>query len=295
MTPRQQDVFDTILQIGVPRPHAPAGVVDRVRDGLTDALVPTLRRWDGSSLWVSKSMLTTVLRCEAGFLADRLAGPAAGKHPSAAAGDLAHRAIQLAYTHPGQPVSSYVSAAAVACRRDDPAFATLWDACDIARQSDLLMTATSRVTALLDSWPALQASWEPRFEEPIQAKVAGVTLSARVDLVLGRPRPSGQQSMLVVDWKSGALREHHEFEASFHALVTTLSYGVPPFRSVVYSLTSGEHIGPQIEESLLMSAVDTTARAVTAMVDLLTSRRSPATTCGLAWCSACAGGVPAAA
>lgn len=286
MTPRQQHVFDHVLQIGVTRPHAPPGLVEQVRDRLTAELTPVMRRWESSTLWLSKSAVVSVLRCEAGFLADRTSPPT-GKSPMAAAGDLAHRAIQLAYTHPGQPVGEYVRAAIPACRRADPAFEDMWAQADMAAQSDVIVQATSRVTALLDSWPAIQPSWEPRFEEPFQAKVAGVTLAARADLVLGRPRTTGQQTMVVVDWKSGALRDHHLVEARFHALVATLSFGVPPFRSLVYSLSSGECADPDIVPGTLTAAADDVVTAVTAVVDLLTSRRAPRLECGQAWCPGC--------
>jgi len=190
-------------------------------------------------------------------------------------------------------VAEYVQAAVPACRRADPAFEAFWAAADMAAQSDLVMSATSRVTALLDSWPAIQPAWEPRFEEPFQAKVAGVTLSVRADLVLGRPRATGQQTMVVVDWKSGALRDHHTFEARLHALVATLSFGVPPFRSLVYSLTSGEYTSPPVDAPTLQETVDQVAGAVTAVVDLLTSRRPPRVHCGQSWCRGCVQAVAA--
>lgn len=287
MTPRQADVFENVLAIGTERPYAPVGIVDEVRATVHHGVAGALHRWPEPSLWVSKSAVLSVRRCEAGFVASRAQQPPAGKHAAAAVGDLAHRAIQLAYTHPNHPVSRYVQEAAGACTAADPAFAALWEASDMAAQSDMLMAATSRVTAFLDSWPALRAAWEPRFEEPVQAKVGKVTLSARLDLVLGRPRPSGQQSMVVADWKSGGLHDHHSDEAAFHALVCTLSFGVPPFRSLVYSLSSGEYSDPAVTPGVLRAAAQQVVEAVTSMVDLLTERRSPRVLCGQPWCAPC--------
>lgn len=294
MTPRQQAVFDDLLAIGTQRPYAPAGIVAELQELLTAAFTTALARWSEPSLWLSKSTVMSVRRCEAGFLAERAQEPTSSvKLPSAGAGDLAHRGIQLAYTHPALPVAQYIEAALAATRTGDQAFEDMWTTAGMAAQSDLLMAATSKVTNFLDSWPQMRPAWEPRFEEPIQAKLARVTLSARVDLVLGRPRAGGQQSMLVVDWKSGGLRDYHEAEARYHALVATLSYGVPPFRSLVYSLSSGDYTPPDIDAAALRTAASEIIGAVTAIVELLTERRPPQLVCGQRWCLACGPGATA--
>lgn len=286
MTPRQQSVFDDLLAIGTARPYAPTGIVAELTAVMTPALSRAMSRWPETSLWVSKSTVMSVRRCEAGFLADRAASASrSGKSAAAASGDLAHRALQLSYTHPARPIPEYIDAALAASRSTDEAFEALWVGSDMAVQSDILMAATSRVTSFLDSWPQIRPAWDPRFEEQIQARVAKVTLSARVDLILGRPRPSGQQSMVITDWKSGGLSDHHDAEARYHALVATLSYGVPPFRSLVYSLASGQFTEPDVTASALLTAAQEVSEAVAAVVDLLTERRRPVEACGQSWCA----------
>lgn len=287
MTERQRDVFDNVLAIGADRPFAPVGLVDAISTEIAEQLAPVVARWTESSLWVTKSTLTAVRRCEVGFVHSRTT-PREGRSPvPAMVGDVTHRALQLLYTHPGSPIATYVQEALLGCRNMDPAFDQSWSELGMSAQSDALMSAVSRVTGFADSWPALQTSWEPRFEEPLQAKVGKVTLAARADLVLGRPRTSGQQSMVVCDWKSGGLGDGHPFEGRYHALVATLSHGVPPFRSLVYSLASGQYTDPDVTAASLRAGVAETVAAVGAMVDLLTERRPPQVRCEQRWCAGC--------
>lgn len=287
MTPRQEVTFNELLAVGVPRPFAPPGLVEELRAAVEEGTRAAVSRWTESSLWLSKSSVMSVLRCEAGFRSSRESPRMPGKLASSVVGDITHRAIQLAYTHPGRLTSEYVQQALLACQASDQELGAFFAAASMAQQSDVMMQAASRLTAFMDSWPTIMPAWEPRFEEPLQAKVAGVTLAARMDLVLGRPRGDGRQSMLIADWKSGSLRDSHEREAGFHALVATLSYGVPPFRSTVYSLTSGTYTAPDVTPAMLRDAVGQVCAAATATVELLTGRREPQLRCGERWCQAC--------
>lgn len=288
MTPRQLHVFDELLAIGIARPFMPAGLVDSLRARLSQQLTPIVHRWSEPSLWLTKSTVMTLSRCEAAFVHSREKAPGpGGVNVTSAAGDVAHRAVQLSYTHPDQSVPTYVDAAVHACQAD-ATFAQWWSQANMATQSQVLLSAASKVTALLDSWPAIVPAWEPRFEENVQSKIAGVTLAARLDLVLGRPRASGQQSMVVVDWKSGSLSEAHRLEAAYHALVCTLSYGVAPFRSFVYSLASAEHTDPDVDPAMLEEAVALVVTTAARYVDLLTGRDQPTLRCEQPWCDGCA-------
>jgi hypothetical protein len=287
MTPRQEQTFSELLAIGATRPYAPTDLVEHLRERLTLELAEPLSRWTERTLWMSKSGLSAVSRCEGSFRADRAAPRSSGKQAVTVVGDLAHLAIQLAYTHPGRPVAEYVRHSIAKLRSSDEDTEQFWAIADIASQSDITMSAISRVTAYLDSWPPLQDTWDPRFEENIHAKVGRLTLAARVDLLLGRPRGSGQQSMLIADWKSGALNDAHPAEAMYHALLVTLSFGVPPFRSTVYSLASGEFTDPDVTGPRLHAAVDHVVAGVTATVDVLTERRPPQVFCGTRWCAYC--------
>jgi hypothetical protein len=290
LTPTQVRTFNDLLAIGGERPYAPPGLVEELRETVAEGTRVPLSSWTERTMWLSKSQLFTALRCEATLVADAVASRGArALHPATAVGIVAHRAIQLAHTHPGHPAPEYVRHALGGARSEER-FDEFWAGADMGTQSDLLMQITSRVTAYQTSWPMLADAWNPRFEESMQAKVGSLTLAARVDLVLGTPRGTGQQTMLIADWKSGALREDalgHYDEAMFYALVATLRHGVPPFRSTVYSLASGEWTDPDVTAASLRAAAGQVVASVTAIVELLTSAREPAVFCRQQWCTAC--------
>lgn len=299
LTGAQEVTFTELLAVGGARPISPAGLAEELHALILEGTGDALRHWTEGRLWVSKSVLSSVQRCEGSFLAERSAPAASTLHPATAVGIVSHRAIQIAYTHPGLAPGEAVDAALTSAQAEE-AFGRFWAGASIGTQSDLLMRMVSRVTLFLDSWPPLSPKWAPRFEESLQARVGGLTLAARPDLVLGRPSPTHEQRMLLCDLKSSALAEHHVDEAQFYALVATLRFGDAPFRSVVYSLASGEYTDPEVNAVTLRRAAERVVESVNAMVDLLTERRVPAYTGGAhcRWCplrDTCATGAEALA
>jgi hypothetical protein len=288
MTPAQLDVFDNLLEIGSQRPVAPAGLVDQLRARLTDGIADAMSSW-GQPLWFSKSMLTETVHCEGLVVANATRTQNAELHPATMTGIVAHRAIQIACTHPAPTPAQYVREAVRAARNEEK-FAATWEGFGDAERSDLVMSATSKVIAFLDSFPVLRDEWSWRFEESFHAKIDRATFAARSDLTLGRPKADGRQTMVFIDLKTGALNDSHPLEASFYALVAALRWGIPPWRSCVYSLASGEWTDPDVTPSRLTETVDTVIAAVNARVQVLNETRAPALTPGV-WCRYC----PAAA
>lgn len=286
MNPTQNRVFNELLAIGGDRPYSHATLAGHLRDRIIRGTAKAMSAWTEKTMWLTKAQINAALGCEAAMLADRVSGaPTTPMHPATAVGLVVHRAIQMSYTHPSVTVHELVTESVVGCRLEEK-FATFWASSAPAAQSDVIVAATSRVTGFLDSWPRLHPTWAPRFEEPVQAKVGGLTLSTRMDLLLGRPRADGRQTMLISDWKSGALREEHYDEAQFYALVATLRFGVPPFRSAIFSLASGEWSDPDVTVESLTAAADRVIAAVVATVDVLTDARPATYTTSRActWC-----------
>jgi hypothetical protein len=287
LTPRQIRTLNELLALGGERPYTPADLADRLEEHLIKGTEDSLRRWTEKSLWLTKSTLFTALRCEGQLVADA-STPRTTLHPATVVGVLAHRAIQLSYTHPGRSVADNVREALAGARDADPKLGQWWDTANVATQSDVLTQTASRVTTFSDDWPPLEEVWSPRFEDPISARIGRLTLSSRADLVLGRPRADLRQTLLLVDLKSGNLNEDHADEAQFYALVATLRHRVAPWRSVVYSLASGDYTEPDVTEASLFAIADKVVTAVNNMVDALTETRPAALNPGehCRWCPA---------
>lgn len=284
----QRNVFDDLLATGATRPYSPSGISERLYSIIETGTRASLKEWTEPSLWMSKSHIVTALRCEGQTVAHAANTAPDIPNLQAVAGIVAHRAIQVAYTHPGHPIRKYVDWSLEAAIDDETHLKEAWNAASPARQSDVVALAMDRVAGFLDSWPPLSDEWEPRFEVSIQAKVGRLRLAGRMDLVLGRPRPP-RQTMLLCDIKTGALHDEHPFEAAFYALLATLRTGVAPYRSVVYSTASGEWSQPaDVNETLLTATAQKVAEAVNAHVALLTEAKQPSFNPGryCRWCPA---------
>jgi len=274
LTPRQVRTLDELLAIGAERPAADPELVSEIVARLTAAIAPALERWTERSLYLTKSQYLSTLRCE-GELAAAAQAPRSGISAPAVAGTVAHRAVQLSYTHPFRPVSEYVRQSVVGARSADQELDAWWAKLPVSEQSDLLMQITSKVTNFLDDFPPLDPGWSPRFEEPMVAKIGRLTMASRADLLIGRPRGDLRQTMLLIDLKSGDIKDEHLDEAYFYALVATVRHGVPPWRSLVYSLASGDYTTPDISGDILLETAERVGAAVNALVDVLTERRTP--------------------
>jgi hypothetical protein len=169
---------------------------------------------------------------------------------------------------------------ALAGARGEESFAT-WEAgAGEWEVSDLIVASVNRLCAYLDTFPPLDQNWVPRFEDSLSARFPGMTLAARPDLSLGRPRGDGRQTMFLCDFKSTDLREEHLREARFYALVATLRNGGPPFRSCVLSLSSGEWTEPDIDAEALEQVALDVVTAVRSRVEVLRELRAPELSAG---------------
>lgn len=285
LNPSQRHVFDNLLAIGAERPVGPAGLADRLRDHIAAGTAGALATWTQPTLWLSKSQLFSVLRCEAQYQADARTPRRGTMHPATAIGIVTHRAIQIAHTHPGRTVADAVEAAVEGSRSED-GFGSWWESAPVAAQSDLISQATNRTTAFLDSWPTLEKNWNARFEDSFQARIGRLVLAARIDLVIGRPRADGRQTMVLCDLKTSSISDYHADEAAFYALVATLRHGIAPWRSTVFSLSSGEWVEPDVTEEMLFAAADKVIAGVNATVEVLLDARDPHYEAGVhcSWC-----------
>lgn len=285
LTPRQLKTLDELLAIGMDRPFSRPELSKDLESLILDGTKSAISEWTGRSMFVTKSQVQTALRCEGQLQAEALA-PRTGFGEAMVVGIVAHRAVQLSHTHPGRAVHEYVKESVIGARASDQALDEWWANAGTSVQSDLVVQITSKLTNFLDDWPPLDAAWTPRFEEPISTKIGRLTLSSRADLVIGRPRTDLRQTMLLVDLKTGAIKDEHRDEAMFYALVATLRYGVAPWRSLIYSLSSGEWTEPDVTEDDLFSTAASVVTAVNSIVATLTESRPASLTAGehCRWC-----------
>jgi len=284
LTAAQRQVFDDLLAVGGARPVTPPALASELLEILEQGTAAAMGRWQENRLWISKSHIAGMLRCEGATLAS--AGERnEGYSPAVATGVVSHRAIQIAHTHPHLTPSAAVDAA-IEVSRDDERFGPWWDGLGAGTQSDLLCQMISRAVGFLDAFPPLAPNWIPRFEESLQVRVGKLVLSARPDLILGRPRPDMRQTMFLCDFKTGGLHDQHHFEAMFYALVTTIRFGVAPYRSTVFSLASGDWTDPTVDAEQMRGTARIVADAVSRYVDVLLERRPPTLTADH-WCTWC--------
>lgn len=135
-----------------------------------------------------------------------------------------------------------------------------------AAREELRAEVERQTGALARRWPVFEPSWLPRTDEAMQVVLSGgaVVLSARVDLVVGRPAEH-EASIAMVELVSGARRQLHRADRHFAALVETLRHGAPPFVAATYYTSSGELDVEPIADELLVGA----ARHVVAGIDAL--------------------------
>ncbi len=278
MNRTQRHVFDALLAVGGGRPVMPTGLVERLEDYLTEGLARAAEPWSGQRIFLSKTQLIQARACEGLIVANSDAAPGMMAGPTAV-GIVAHRAIQICYTHPHLTVEDAVSAALEASCRED-GFGAFWEQAPVGVQSDLQVSMLSKTVDFLDSFPALDKAWTPRFEASFQVPAGPVLIGGRCDLVLGRPKTDDRQTMFLADLKTGSLRDSHFDEAMFYALAATLHTGVAPFRSTVYSLASHEWTDPDVDADRLFDIAGATIDAVGHIVAAKTGLREPQLTAG---------------
>lgn len=275
----QSRVFSELLNVSGDRPVAPADIGERLKAHIDAGTRNAVAAWPETTFFLGKSLHTSLGRCEGQVLADYKARDGAKTRTMpvpTAVGIVSHRAIQIAHTHADvayTPEQLVRLALEGSC--EEEGFLSFWQAAATHTQSDVLTRSVSATIGFLDTFPPLSTVWAPRFEESVSAKAGGVRLAARIDLVLGRPKADGRQTMFLADLKTSDIRDHHDEEAMFYALIAAMRHGIPPFRSTVISVASGEWTEPDVTSDRLFSTADDVVARVNAGIAVLTEQRAP--------------------
>jgi hypothetical protein len=215
---------------------------------------------------VTKDRLTRVLACEAH---QAPTGSEATAFSSAlACGSLIDVLFRQLVTvgSIGDPMEDGLAALEVDARRSD-----LWawiESLAGPERDELRAEVERQADGLCRRWPVLDPVWLPRTQESLRARSDGgaVELSARVDLVIGRPaRDEG--SVAIVEVKSGSRRVEHRSDLHFYALLEALRSPAPPFVVATYYSRTGELDVDPVTDELLVSAARRTAVGSRLLVD----------------------------
>ncbi|HEX9697362.1 MAG TPA: PD-(D/E)XK nuclease family protein [Actinomycetota bacterium] len=267
-TPAQQRIVDELFT-HQDRPVWDAGVRDRVRSGLEDALRADVEAM-GEAIFVGKYQLDQIHRCEGRFAAT--AAREFAWTVQMIRGRVAHTAIEIAMMDPdaGTPldlIDRAVAALSDGSEQESVArFLKDLDAVDMAR---LKGEANNAVVGFMSDWPAIDRRWYPRTEASARAHLFGgrVKLGAKYDMAFGPP--DGMRArVVIVDFKTGKRHSSHVDDLRYYALVETLKTGVPPFRVASYYLHEADFHVETITEELLGTAVRRTADGIRRIIAL---------------------------
>jgi hypothetical protein len=269
LAPVQRQVLEDLLAVDAPRPLADPGAGPRLRAQLDAGLaeVAPLLPHAHAPLIVGKSMLDT-LNCDGRFL-DRLETPFTWA-PAMVAGTLAHTgiAVDLAggwVREPGEIVRHAWRAFATSGTPAGRYLAELE-----GTEADALRgRALNLIIEFRELFPPLP-DWVTIRAEPDLAALlldGRLALRGKPDLAIGRALHAGRRRLLLVDLKTGRrnpLRDRADMR--FYALLTTLKYGVAPFRVATFYLDEAgwdaEDVDTDVLEAAARTVIDKTARAV---------------------------------
>jgi hypothetical protein len=211
-----------------------------------------------------------------------------------ACGTVAHKAIELGIHLDRQlPPSRLVALAVDRLIQDDQGPAHWLLTASEGEQAELRSAAVDAVTKFEDTFPPIQIGWRPRVESRLRHFLADgrIELSGKVDLALGRPRPTAngaEARTMIVDLKTGGPGVHHAADLRFYALIETMRVGVPPFRLASFYLDAGEWRSEDVDEDMLWATARRTSDGIDRLVALHLAGQRPTETAGgqCRWCRA---------
>ncbi len=291
LTPVQVRTLTALRRTDPPTEFDDDFIAELRDDALTGLAELAERLGDHDDLWVSKHGVAGVLACEAHHLApDDFTWT-----PARARGQVAHKAIQLLLNWRGEPTpADLVDEALARLGDEDRSIGAYVAGLSAGDEAELRGLATERVTKFVECFPPLDRRWHPMTEATARFPLSGrIQLTAKVDLVLGRPQ--GRESRkVIVDLKSGRIVAQHREDLRFYALVETLCRDVPPRKLATFSLDSGQAEVEEVSPGLLRSSLRRTLDAIERMVELRAEGREPRRTPNVAcrWCTVISGCAP---
>lgn len=285
---KQIKTLNNILSLGTNRPVAPQDFSEKIRNNIHNITNKNLEKWNNGNFYFNKNSYSSISKCEGIVLANKENNNNTSfiMNSNIIVGNMSHKAIQISFTHKIEDVQIIINSLIEGMRDSDKIEDKQFFALTDTKQSEIISQVCSRVTNYLDDWPPLQSIWSPRFEENISTKIGKLLLASRVDLIIGRPRSDYKRTILLVDFKSGNINDSHNEEALFYALVSTLRHEIMPWRSIVYSLASGEYTELDLNPDKLFDFSTKLSNSINKSVDLLLELEKPTLNPGehCEWC-----------
>jgi len=286
LSSKQINTLNTILSLGTERPQSPIDFSNDLKKNILSIISENMKNWSNGNFYFNKNIFSMAEKCDGLLLASKSNINKENYNPNIIIGNLSHKAIQISYTHGIKNVNEIIANLIDSIKDNDSDEDRYYNSLSFSKQSDIISQVTSRVTSFIDDWPTLQPMWSPRFEENISSKVGKILFASRIDLVIGRPNNENKRTMLLVDFKTGNLNESHQDEAYFYALLSTLRHDIMPWRSIVYSLASGEYTELDLTSNQLYEFSTKIANSVNKSINLLLEKNLPVLTPGdhCNWC-----------
>lgn len=253
-TAEQARVRGELLGWTAERPVVDGGLADRLRASLQAGLAG-VRIPESQQLFLGKTALAALV-CDGRFL--DLEEQAFAWSLPLLRGTLSHKAIETDWrTGRAESADACVEWAWKQLAQVNGSLADALNALDETSGRVLRSEAEQHLLDMRAAWPLLPPGVEVRFEPTLRhtSSDGRIAIQGRPDLVLGRIDHE-RARMLVLDFKTGSPRPESELqEARLYALLTTLRYGVPPFRWGVYNVPEASWISEDLDEEALRTAV----------------------------------------
>jgi hypothetical protein len=252
-------LLDRLRVTGCRRPAADPDLVRHLREGIEQHLVEAgAGPRPGGPVVVTKDRLAEVV--DGAPRREAAAGGAPGPTTALACGALVDALFRQLVTtgRIGDPMADGLAALALDGRQGE---LIGWiGQLAPADRAELAGEVGRQAEGMRHRWPALDPGWLPRTRQAMRVPLVGgaVVLSARVDLVIGRPAVD-EASVALVEVASGRRRPGHRADLHVDALVETLRSGAPPFVVATYYTRTGELEVETVSESLLEAAARRTA------------------------------------
>jgi hypothetical protein len=251
-------------------PGVTGDVLDEARALLEDAArrAAEIAGWTPADpLRLSKGPVTWLLRCPRRALAEAGGASGGGDLQPLVVGLLVDAGAKLATLGPRDPVTVKRALAYLVATGDAGWLDDLTDGTDDGSGLPVLdpgwlEDAAARLEPLTATWPAIEAEWWPRVEEPVRVRLAdgAVTFGGKLDILLGGP-PTGRPG-LVVEIKSGRWHDAVRSDAHLYGLLVGLRDGGAPGGVLSIAAGDGASQFEPIRPAVLLHAAERVAVAL---------------------------------